>query len=81
MWYRKWFHDEAMRLNIHGYVKNSKNYNKVEAVIQGEIESINKIIHQKINNKANKIDKIDFDIEEMYKIEGGTEYVNQRDSP
>ncbi|PPR51130.1 MAG: hypothetical protein CFH20_00816 [Alphaproteobacteria bacterium MarineAlpha5_Bin10] len=44
MWYRKWFHDEAMRLNIHGYVKNSKNYNKVEAVIQGEIESINKII-------------------------------------
>ena len=42
--FRYWFYQEANSLGLNGYVKNLKNENIVEAIIQGEINIISKIL-------------------------------------
>ena len=44
VWYRGWFLEEADKLNLKGYVKNLKDENYVEAIIQGNYTDINKMI-------------------------------------
>ena len=62
--YRDWFLNEANKLNITGYVKNLKNDNLVEALVQGNIESIKEIMKlSKIGPKMAKVKKILIDEE------------------
>ncbi len=44
VWYRDWFCKEARKLKITGYIKNLHNPNIVEAIIQGNLDSVNKLI-------------------------------------
>ena len=44
VWYRDWFCKEARKLKITGYIKNLHNPNIVEAIIQGNLDSLNKLI-------------------------------------
>ena len=38
--FRHWFSDLAISLGLNGYVQNKKNTDEVEAIIQGDIQSI-----------------------------------------
>tara|TARA_B100001179_G_C18295811_1_gene277348 strand:- start:40 stop:318 length:279 start_codon:yes stop_codon:yes gene_type:complete len=72
VWYRGWFLKQANKLNIKGYVKNLKMDNLVEALIQGNSESIKELTKlSKVGPKLAKVDKIlineKFDSQE-YKI-------------
>ena len=44
VWYRSWFSKEAGKLNIKGYIENLNNPNHVEAIIQGNLDSLNQLI-------------------------------------
>tara|TARA_B100000029_G_C17544172_1_gene947840 strand:- start:656 stop:949 length:294 start_codon:yes stop_codon:yes gene_type:complete len=41
--FRHWFSDLALSLGLNGYVKNLKNNDEVEAIVQGNINNIIKI--------------------------------------
>ena len=57
VWFRGWFLKEANKLNLKGYVKNLKDKNTVEALIQGNITDINKMI--KLAYVGPQISKVD----------------------
>ncbi len=38
--FRHWFSDLAISLGLNGYVQNKKNKDEVEAIIQGDMQSI-----------------------------------------
>ena len=44
--FRYWFTNLAISYSLKGYVKNLKNPNVVEAIIQGSIKDIQKIINK-----------------------------------
>ena len=51
--FRYWYNQEAIKLNLKGYVKNLNNKNEVESLVQGKL---NKILH--IINKSKKGPKL-----------------------
>tara|TARA_Y100001970_G_scaffold170949_1_gene208993 strand:+ start:886 stop:1161 length:276 start_codon:yes stop_codon:yes gene_type:complete len=60
VWYRKWFLQEANKIGIKGYIKNSKNIDIVNAIIQGNLIKIDKIITKSyIGPRQSKVLKID----------------------
>ncbi len=59
VWYRDWFSKEAKKLKITGYIKNLENPNIVEALIQGDLRSINRLIFiAKIGPPLSKVKNI-----------------------
>ena len=44
--FRNWFSNLANTHRLNGYVKNLKNSDEVEALVQGEIKNIEKIIEK-----------------------------------
>jgi len=61
--FRYWFNNNANSLNLTGYVKNLLNFNQVEAIIQGDIKSIKKMIEIcKKGNSSSKIINIKIDV-------------------
>ena len=57
--FRYWFFQEAVNLNLNGYVKNLNNTNEVESLVQGESKNITLIIEKcKKGPKLAKVEKI-----------------------
>ena len=57
--FRYWFFQEAINLNLNGYVKNLNNDKEVESIVQGESKNINIIIEKcKKGPKLAKVEKI-----------------------
>ena len=57
--FRYWFFQEAVNLNLNGYVKNLNNTNEVESLVQGESKNITLIIKKSKNGpKLAKVEKI-----------------------
>ena len=57
--FRYWFIQEAVNLNLNGYVKNLDNTNEVESLVQGESKNITLIIKKSKNGpKLAKVEKI-----------------------
>ena len=57
--FRYWFFQEAVNLNLNGYVKNLDNTNEVESLVQGESKNITLIIKKsKKGPKFAKVEKI-----------------------
>ena len=57
--FRYWFFQEAVNLNLNGYVKNLYNTNEVESFVQGESNKITDIIEKsKKGPKLAKVEKI-----------------------
>ena len=57
--FRYWFFQEAVNLNLNGYVKNLDNTNEVESLVQGESKNITLIIKKSKNGpKLAKVEKI-----------------------
>ena len=44
--FRYWFNQEAINLNLKGYVKNLNNENEVESIVQGQLNKILQIIEK-----------------------------------
>ena len=57
--FRYWFFQEAVNLNLNGYVKNLNNTNEVESLVQGESKNITLIIEKcKKGPNLAKVEKI-----------------------
>ena len=57
--FRYWFFQEAINLNLNGYVKNLNNDKEVESIVQGESKNIIIIIEKcKKGPKFAKVEKI-----------------------
>ena len=57
--FRYWFFQEAVNLNLNGYVKNLDNTNEVESLVQGESKNITLIIEKcKKGPNLAKVEKI-----------------------
>ena len=44
--FRYWFHQEAINLDLKGYVKNLNDENEVESLVQGQLSEILDIIEK-----------------------------------
>ena len=47
--FRHWFSNLAITLGLNGYIKNLKDINEVEAIIQGDMDNILKISEKSKN--------------------------------
>ena len=57
--FRYWFFQEAVNLNLNGYVKNLNNTYEVESLVQGESKNITLIIEKsKKGSNLAKVEKI-----------------------
>jgi len=57
--FRYWFSKEAIALNLKGYVKNLKNENEVESIVQGHANNISHFIEKcKHGPKLAMVEKI-----------------------
>ena len=57
--FRYWFFQEAVNLNLNGYVKNLNNTNEVESLVQGELKNITLIMEKsKKGPNLAKVEKI-----------------------
>ena len=57
--FRYWFFQEAVNLNLNGYVKNLNNTNEVESLVQGKSKNITLIIEKsKKGPNLAKVEKI-----------------------
>ena len=51
--FRYWFHQEAINLDLKGYVKNLNDENEVESLVQGQLSEILDIIEK--SKKGSKL--------------------------